>query len=124
MSAIVTYGGTYIVSWAILFPVASFGVASWNSFAQVSDSLPTIPAEADKVSAATLAAVVAYLLCRTIPKQAEEHKEAMKSHADANIRLADKIEGMGNVIAAKIDDGNKEQIRYLRELSQMQRKQV
>lgn len=124
MSAIATYSGIYLVSWAVLFPVASFSIHAWNSFAQVTDSLPTIPTDADKVSAATLAAVVAWLLGRTIPKQAEEHKAAMVEHAQTTSKLADKLEGMGNAIASKIDEGNKEQIRYLRELTQVHRKDV
>ena len=117
MSVPATYSIYYIVGLGVSAPVAKWSVAWWNIIAQADGLIPSLPTGSDTVATAALGGVIAWLLGRVIPKLSDDHKEA-------NIRLADKIEGMGNVIAAKIDDGNKEQIRYLRELSQIQRKQV
>ena len=117
MTVTATYALYYLIGLGVSAPLAKLSVAYWNFLAQTSGSIPALPTGSDTVATGALGVVIAWLLGRTIPKLSEDHKEA-------NTRLADKIEGMGNVIAAKIDDGNKEQIRYLRELSQMQRKQV
>lgn len=115
MSATASYGAFYLLGLAISLPLARVGIVAWNWLAQISDALPPLPAEADGFSAAALAGVVAWLLGRTIPKLSEDHKES-------NNNLANKIESMGDKIATKIDDGNKEQMRYLRELTQTQKR--
>lgn len=117
MTATATYALYYVIGLGVSAPLAKISVAYWNVWAQADGAIPSLPTGSDTVATAALGTVIAWLLGRTIPKLSEDHKEA-------NNKLADKIEGMGNAIAAKIDDGNKEQIRYLRELSQVQRKQA
>lgn len=117
MTATATYALYYIIGLGVSAPLAKLSVAYWNFLAQSGTNIPALPTGSDTVATGALGVVIAWLLGRTIPKLSEDHKEA-------NTRLADKIEGMGNVIAAKIDEGNKEQIRYLHELTQSQRKQA
>lgn len=80
---------------------------TWDFLAQVTE-LPNIPIEATGATHLALIAIITLLLSRVLPKLGEDHKAGLHE-------LASEVKDMGDKIASKIDEGNREHASILRQ---------
>jgi hypothetical protein len=95
MRAEMTTPGLYIVSGllgiAMSIPATSASVNVWNTLAQAGDVLPEIPKGAETIATASLSAVIAWLLSKTIPSIISSHETAMGKLSDAMTNKLDEV---------------------------------
>lgn len=92
MTTIGIYSASAALGLLMSIPMTPAAVTAWNTLAQVNDVLPEIPKGAETIATASLSAVIAWLLSKTIPSILSSHENAMNKLSDA--------------MAAKLDDVN------------------